>query len=153
MNGSSIIKKFLDEIVFFLHYYVKILSWSVKKMKLFHFGIKSAAVALGAASLFGLSACSDDSSSNSNALDFDVIETLTEADSCRTEIAGDSIFVKDEAQVYVCKDSVWEKVNLEISSSSEKSSAPASNASIIRSSASMSHSSLSMIICPFSSNI
>ena len=91
-------------------------------MKLFHFGIKSAAVALGAASLFGLSACSDDSSSNSNALDFDVIETLTEADSCRTEIAGDSIFVKDEAQVYVCKDSVWEKVNLEISSSSEKSS-------------------------------
>lgn len=34
-----------------------------------------------------------------------------------------------------------------------KSSAPASSASIIRSSPSISHSSLSMIICPFSSNI
>ncbi|PWL03457.1 hypothetical protein [Hallerella porci] len=44
-------------------------------MKL-HLGIKSAAIALGATALFGLSACSDDSSSNSNALDFDVIERL-----------------------------------------------------------------------------
>ena len=40
-----------------------------------------------------------------------------------------------------------------LSSASEKSSAPASSASIIRSSPSISHSSLSMIICPFSSNI
>lgn len=86
-------------------------------MKL-HLGIKSAAIALGATALFGLSACSDDSSSNSNALDFDVIETLTEADSCRAEIAGDSIFVKDEAQVYVCKDSEWVRAAAESEESS-----------------------------------
>ena len=93
-------------------------------MKL-HLGIKSAAIALGATALFGLSACSDDSSSNSNALDFDVIETLTEADSCRAEIAGDSIFVKDEAQVYVCKDSEWVRAAAE----SEESSSSDENSS------------------------
>ena len=40
-----------------------------------------------------------------------------------------------------------------LSSSSAKSSAPASKAIIIKSSASISHSSLSMIICPFLSNM
>lgn len=96
-------------------------------MKL-HLGIKSAAVALSAASLLAFTACGDDSNSSkpdsnlpddlSSRVEDMVVGTFDNLPVCSGTCEGVTAYVKDENLAYVCVNGSW--VNAVVSSSSEE---------------------------------